>query len=173
MEASTAELCRNVQSWLGTFGGDGAERKEESLLSFRQDCRRAIELFQPCAKSPASESGHVYECCRLVAHLMLRAELLQCSLRAAAAGTTYLPEIDNALQKTNLFELWDSQIGLLYWVLLVSCTSVTEKSFNLNPTTVLLNFLVGKIAISKYYIEVGLRPLQMLKWFKEICHRNA
>jgi hypothetical protein len=104
---------------------------------------------------------------------MLRAELLQCSLRGAAHGTTYLPEIDNALQKTNLFELWDSQIGLLYWVLLVSCTSVTENSFNLNPTTVLLNFLIGKVATSEYHVEVGLRPLQKLKWFKEICYCNV
>lgn len=98
---------------------------------------------------------------------------MQCSLRDAAHGTTYLPEIDNALQKTNLFELWDSQIGLLYWVLLVSCTSVTGNSFNLNPTTVLLNFLIGKVATSEYHAEVGLRPLQKLKWFKEICHCNV
>jgi hypothetical protein len=171
-EALTAELCRNVQSWLGTFGEEAVESGEETMLPFRQHCRRVIELFQPCTESLASESGHVYECCRPVAHLMLRAESLRCSLREAAQCTTYLLEINNALQRTNLFELWDSQIGLLDWVLLVSYTSVTGSSFNLNPTTILLNFLISKIATSEYHVEVGLRPLQKLKQFNEICRKN-
>jgi hypothetical protein len=172
-EALTAELCRNVQSWLGTFEGVGDESGEESMLPYRQHCRQAIALFRPYAGSSTSESGYVYECCRLVAHLMLRAEALHCSLKKAAQGTTCPVEINNALQKTNLFDLWGSQIGLLYWVLLVSCTSVSGSSFNLNPTTVLLNFLIGKIGTSDYHVEVGLRPLQKLKWFNETCHSKV
>jgi hypothetical protein len=74
------------------------------------------------------------------------------------------------LQKTNLFDLWGPKIGLLYWVLLVFCTSIVGNQFDLNPTTVLLNFLMGKIATSDYHVEVGLRPLQKLKWFKDICY---
>ena len=171
-EALTTELSRNVQSWLGTFEGDAYESGGKSMLAYRQHCREAISLFQPCASASASESGNVYECCRLAAHLMLRAEALQCSLRVAAQGTTCLVQIDNALQKTNLFDLWGPQIGLLYWVLLVSCTSVAGISFNLNPTTVLLNFLVGKIATSDYHVEVGLRPVQKLRWLNDICHRK-
>jgi hypothetical protein len=172
-EALTAELSRNVQGWLGTFEGDVDESGEESMLPFRQHCRQAIQLFQPYAGSSVSESGCIYECCRLVAHLMLRAEALQCSLREAAQGMTYLAEIDNALQKTDLFDLWGSQIGLLYWVLLVSCASVAGGSFNLNPTTVLLNFLIGKIATSDCHVEVGLRPLQKLKRFNLIRYSSV
>lgn len=171
-EALTAELCRSVQSWLGTFEGDGDGSGHESMLAYRQHCRQVIELFKPYTGSSVSESGSVYECCRLVAHVMLRAEALRCSVREAAEGTAYLVDIDNALQRTNLFDLWDSQIGLLYWVLLVSCTSALGSSFSLSPTTVLLNFLVGKIATSDYHVQVGLRPLQKLKRFNKICHNK-
>ena len=172
-EAFTAELCWNLHSWLETFeGDDGEESEEESMIIYRQHCRHAIELCQPCTGSPSHESVHVYECCRLVAHLMLQAEASRCSLREAAQGGTCLVQIDHALQKTNLFDLWGPQIGLLYWVLLVSCTSVADNSFNLNPTTVLLNFLIGKIATSDYHVEVGLRPLQRLKRFNDICRRE-
>jgi hypothetical protein len=104
---------------------------------------------------------------------MLRAEALQCSLKEAAYGTTCLMEIDNALQKTNFLDLWDSQIGLLYWVVLVSHTSVAGSSFNLSPTSIILNGLMGKIATSGYHVEVGLRPLQKLQWFKDLCHSKV
>jgi hypothetical protein len=87
-EALTAELCRNVQSWLGTFEGVGDESGEESMLPYRQHCRQAIALFRPYAGSSTSESGYVYECCRLVAHLMLRAEALHCSLKKAVLGAS-------------------------------------------------------------------------------------
>jgi hypothetical protein len=170
-EASIVELCRNVQSWLSTFDGDGGESGGEHMLAFRQHCRRSIELLEPyAAVSSVLESGYVYECCRNVAYLMLRAEAFQCSLKEAAHGTTCLMEIDNALQKTNLLNLWDSQIGLLYWVLLVSCISVAGGSFNLSQTNILLNGLIGKIATSDYHVGVGLRPLQKLQWFKDLCH---
>lgn len=168
-EAWTVELCRNVQSWLRTFEGDGDERGEESMAPYRQHCRQAIELCRPYLGHPGSESGSVYECCRIVAHLMLRAEALHCSLPEAAQGTTCLVELHNALQKTNLFDLWGSQIGLLYWVLVVSCTSAAGGSFTLNTTTVLLNFLMGKIATNDWHVQVGLGPLQRMKWFQNVC----
>ena len=169
-EALTAELCRNVQSWLATFPGGGSEAGEEDILLYRQHCRDAIALFKPSAVISSSESGYIYECCRLVAQLMLRAEALRCSLNEAVQGTTFHAQLENALQKTNLFDLWGPKIGLLYWVLLVFCTSIVGNQFDLNPTTVLLNFLMGKIATSNYHVEVGLRPLQKLKWFKDICY---
>jgi hypothetical protein len=100
---------------------------------------------------------------------MLRAEALHCSLPEAAQGTTCLVELHNALQKTNLFDLWGSQIGLLYWVLVVSCTSAAGGSFTLNTTTVLLNFLMGKIATNDWHVQAGLRPLQRMKWFQNVC----
>ena len=130
------------------------------MLLYRQHCRDAIALFKPSAVISSSESGYIYECCRLIAQLMLRAETLQCSLNEAVQGTTFHVQLENALQKTNLFDLWGPKIGLLYWVLLVFCTSIIGNQFDLNPTTVLLNFLIGKIATSDYHVEVGLRPLQ-------------
>ena len=172
VEALTAELCRNVQSWLRTFEGECDKSGEESMVPYRQHCRESFELFRPYAGSSASESEHVYECCRLSAHLMLRAESLHCALREAAQGTTLLAQVDAALQKTDLFNLWGPRIGLLYWVLLVSCTSMQGSSFNRNPATISLNFLIGRVAISDYHVEVGLRPLQRLKWFNDRCVRK-
>lgn len=172
-EALTTELCRNVQSWLATFRGDDNEAEEEDMLLYRQHCRDAIARFKSSVVISSSESGYVYECCRLAAQLMLRAETRRYSLNEAVQGTTFHIQVENALQKTDLFDLWGPNIGLLYWVLLVFCTSITGNQFDLNPTTVLLNFLIGKIATSDYHVEVGLRPLQKLNWFKGICHSKV
>ena len=88
-EALTTELCRNVQSWLATFPGDDNEAGEEDMLLCRQHYRDVIARFKPSAVISSSKSGYVYECCRLAAQLMLRADTLRCSLNEAVQGTTF------------------------------------------------------------------------------------
>ncbi|OAL38004.1 hypothetical protein AYO20_02837 [Fonsecaea nubica] len=78
-------------------------------------------LAMPSSKVPdlPSADDHVYEACRLTSVLLIRSVESNRHWRSVARGTSILEEIRDALQKTDLDNLWDKEIGLLYYVVLI------------------------------------------------------
>ncbi len=166
-----SELLQAVSDWLATFDLDySADFNGDLQLSLdRETYRHRIESFESYTGSVAQETGHVYECCRLVAQLMLRAEANCCSLQEAAGGTTLIAAVAYSLRKTDIYSLWGSQIGLLFWVVTVCQVADTASGFRLSLITTIVNCIMHKVATSDVHIEVALRPLQKLKWFNALC----
>jgi hypothetical protein len=78
-------------------------------------------LTMPSAHVPSlpCSGDYVYECCRLISVLMVRSFQARCSWKAMAARNSLLPQLREALHKTDLGGFWGNRLGLLYWVILV------------------------------------------------------
>ncbi|KIX99443.1 uncharacterized protein Z520_05019 [Fonsecaea multimorphosa CBS 102226] len=90
-------------------------------------------LAMPSSKVPdlPSTSDHVYEACRLVSVLLIRSVESNRHWRSVARGTSILQDIRDALQKTDLDNLWDKEIGLLYYVVLIFHTATFDTPYYL------------------------------------------
>jgi hypothetical protein len=98
-------------------------------------CRRMMGMPSAKRANLPCTNDHVYEACRLISVLMIqsvehryasrcmgavqRSRSLLPDVTSTAATTSILASVYKALEKTNLDQLWDKNIGLLYWVLLV------------------------------------------------------
>lgn len=78
-------------------------------------------LTMPSAHVPSlpCSSDYVYECCRLISVLMVRSVQVKCSWKTMAGRNSLLPQLREALHRTDLGNLWGNKLGLLYWVILV------------------------------------------------------
>ena len=82
-------------------------------------CQRIKSMPSSNLPKLPTTDHHIYEACRLTSVLMIRSVESGRMWRSVAEGTSLLGDIREALQKTDLDSLWDKQIGLLYWVILV------------------------------------------------------
>ncbi|KAJ9617266.1 hypothetical protein H2200_000987 [Cladophialophora chaetospira] len=83
-------------------------------------------LYQRIFSMPSSEvsnlpcsNDYVYEACRLASVLLIRSVYSNRHWKYVAAGTSILSKIREALQNTALDGLWEKNIGLLYFVVLI------------------------------------------------------
>ncbi|OAP64582.1 hypothetical protein AYL99_00554 [Fonsecaea erecta] len=90
-------------------------------------------LAMPSSKIPdlPSTADNVYEACRLASVLLIRSVESNRHWRFVVRGTSILQDIRDALQKTDLDNLWDKEIGLLYYVVLIFHTAAFDTPYYL------------------------------------------
>lgn len=100
--------------------GDAALKISQTLSKIMND-----------ADPPEHSSTAIYATCYWTATIILRLFERRCEWRSAVHGTVIVPHIKALLQMTDLGDLWGSNIGVLYWVLLVlSCASFQTPYFS-------------------------------------------
>lgn len=116
------------------------------------------------------ELDYKYECCRLTATLLVQAYILGCTLSQANAHSHLADTIVYNLRKTDYHNQWDAHPGLLYWVGCIHVATMELVPFHHVVTQRLFFAIAHSDEIS---IAVGMRPLQRLKWFEELCCERA
>ncbi|EXJ69871.1 uncharacterized protein A1O5_06944 [Cladophialophora psammophila CBS 110553] len=82
-------------------------------------CQRILAMPSSTIPDLPCSTDYVYEACRLTSVLLIRSVESNRHWRFVAKGTSILQDIRDALHKTDLDNLWDKDIGLLYYVVLV------------------------------------------------------
>jgi hypothetical protein len=101
---------------------------ELTYASARESCKSFRQRIDDIVYSPGRDG--IYESCCWTASLMVRSvENCESWLESAQRDKT-LHSCRDALSRTNLGDLWGTQIGLLYWVVLVMhCASFQTPSY--------------------------------------------
>lgn len=102
-------------------------RQDSSLDAPHTDDKSVLQslhggiLAMPSAHIPSlpCSNDHIYESCRLTSVLMVRSVQTARHWRNMAERDSILHQLREALQKTDLANLWGNKLGLLYWVILV------------------------------------------------------
>lgn len=172
MERAINFLAGVVQNWLATFPvSDKVQYIDESaILLRRRRIRLKLEGLLRLDISPNDETSHMYGCCRLATQVLLRAESKRCQLHESVQGTEILACLQQALDRTDLLNLWNYRRGLLFWVIIIYHVSALGTTFQRRKiSTTILAQLSLTIANSEYHAGVGLRPLERLMRFQDIC----
>lgn len=102
--------------------------QEDETVALDSLCTQILLMPSARRTGLACSKDFMYEVCRLTSVLMIQSVERRLSWRDAAQGTTLVAEIRAALGKTDLDGLWGSNIGLLYWVVLVFHCAAFETS---------------------------------------------
>jgi hypothetical protein len=101
---------------------------ELTYASARKSCKNFSQRIEDIAYSLGRDG--IYESCHWTASLMVRSVENCESWLESAQRDTILHSCRDALSRTNLGDLWGTQIGLLYWVVLVMhCASFQTPSY--------------------------------------------
>lgn len=105
-----------------------ASKCDLTYASARESCKTFRQRIEDIAYSLGRDG--IYESCHWTASLMVRSVENCESWRESAQRDTTLHSCRHALSRTNLGDLWGTQIGLLYWVVLVMhCASFQTPSY--------------------------------------------
>lgn len=108
-----------VKIWLNRKASTESQHTQADWLILKPLYQRIFNM--PSSKLPdmPSSNDHAYEACRLTSVLLIRSVFSNRHWRFVAADTSILQDIREALQKTDLDGLWDKNIGLLYFVVVI------------------------------------------------------
>lgn len=134
------------------------------LLASKDRVRKAI-LQAPSACG----QDHIYECCRLTALMIVKAEMNSVPLRVAVQDTEILEDLQRSLKHTDAgSELWGQHIGLLFWVIVLANAAAYHTPYHLFTTSILTN-LMFEACFAEYDLAVALTPLKGMISFEEYC----
>ena len=78
-------------------------------------------------------------------------------------------DMEMVLKKTDLYGLWGTQIGHLYWILLTSCAAAPVGWLFRGAANFFTERLRAAISDHDCSIAVGLRPIDKVIWFEKMC----
>lgn len=147
-------------------------KSDLTLPEIRQSLHQRLENMpsSPTQTGEVYQDG-VYEACRLTAVLMIRSLEGHESWFEAAKKGAFLRSCREALSRTNLGDLWGSQIGLLYWIVLVMHTA----SFR-TPHYPFYHGIFSRITFELTYRYDdwygSVKPLTNLRRIMQICQQT-
>jgi hypothetical protein len=169
LETPERALGRMLWSWVATFlleDGQPCPVTSE-VLEKRQCLRREIEHFIGVKIQVKNAQTAMLACCQWAATIMLKVDRHRMSISDAAFDTPIKPRLVTCLRMTDLSSLWDSNRGMLFWVVTICHRATAGRCFPLLSSALLARF-AHESALSEHYHDVALIPLSRLDTFESL-----
>lgn len=110
--------------------------------------------------------------CRMTANIMARTCHLGVAMRLAVEGTALVKNIKSGLQRSDLGQLWGPNIGVLYWIVLVThCASFGREHYLFFHTTLMR--LWFQMTCQKDDWRGALKPMLVLRDFARMAEARS
>lgn len=158
---------------LGECITNSTGRSSPDRYNLQRDEIRQYVIALPSAHQTGFDitGDWIYESCRLTAIIFERACYKRQPLSAAVVGTNLMPQLQAALQKTDLEERWGDMTGVLFWCAMIGATAghcSTERRWFVGVATrvtILHAFETG------IWIVAALHKLtELQRWWNEGSH---
>jgi hypothetical protein len=156
-----------IKIWLRQgFSLDSPHTDDRSVL---QSLHGGI-LAMPSAHIPSlpCSNDYIYESCRLTSVVMVRSVQTVQNWKKTAEADSLIYQLREALQKTDLANLWGKKLGVLYWVILVfHCAAFGTPHYLLGHS--IQTRVHFELTYSRTDWHGALKPMMALKDVMSLC----
>ena len=142
---------------------------DSDILRMANDSNLSTDKSPPRSKLSAY---YRYECCRLTLILMTRVCCGSMSWCEAASRTPYAESIVHALSHSDLTDLWDAQVGLLFWVTSIAWAILFNTENRLYISGIAVRVLTA-LTWSDNDPRVGVQIMSAMAKFEERCRNSG